>query len=290
MSTSVAGPITFKNIFFASDFTASSERALGYARALAKHYGAHLTVVHVCRGADRISIPEGGWIEDLTKYHREEEQLKALAEQLRSEGFDAEGLCAKGGVEDAMASLAEERHADLLVAGTQGRTGFNRLLYGSRAEGIARRATVPMLFAGPHVPALETPAWELKHVLCGVPIRSESAPIAAYAYRLAHGAGATFFLYYLDDHHAPARSDERRAIAVEIRKYLEAYGVEHLHDFAYLHEKPAEELVGMAVKSRASVIVLTAESSLLNLSRFHRNNVAHVLAEAPCPVLVLPNR
>jgi nucleotide-binding universal stress UspA family protein len=289
MSTASANRVSFENIFFASDFTAGSERAAGYATALAKQYGAHLTVVHVCKPIERIPIPEGGWLEDMSEYHREEAQLKALAGQLRDQGLDAEGVCATGAVEDEVALLAESRHADLLVVGTQGRTGFNRLLYGSRAESIARHAAVAMLFVGPRVPVLETADWDLKHVLCGVQIRPESAPLAAYACRLAHSRNATFFLYYLDDSQAPARSDERHAATEEIRKYLEADG-EQLHGFACLHDRPAAELVELAVSSKASLIVLASEIHPLNLSRFHRGVVSYVLGEAPCPVLVMPVR
>ena len=86
-----------------------------------------------------------------------------------------------------------------------------------------------------------------------------------------------------------SRSRERRTVAQEIRKHLEAEGSqEHLQDFAYLHHKPAEELVSLAAKSKGDVIVMAAESGLLNLSRLHRGYLAHTVTEAHCPVLVIP--
>jgi nucleotide-binding universal stress UspA family protein len=288
MKVATATQVSFENIFLASDFTAASERALEYAKGLAKRYDSHLTVMHVSKPAERILIPEGGWVADSSENRGEEMQLKLLAEDLLCEGFDAESICAEGAVDSTVASIAESRHADLLVAGTHGRTGFDRLLYGSRAEGIARRATMPTLLVGPKVPALETPSWELKRVLCGVSIRPESAPVAAYAHRLASDNDAAFFLYYLDDVHAPARSDERHAVAHEIRRHMEVDGEEHNHDFAYLYHQPAAELVALAAKSKADLIVLSAGTHLLNLSRLHRDMVAYIATEAPCPVLVVP--
>jgi universal stress protein A len=45
----------------------------------------------------------------------------------------------------AIAKLAEEEHADLIVMGTHGRTGLTRLLMGSVAEAVVRRAPCPVL-------------------------------------------------------------------------------------------------------------------------------------------------
>ena len=45
----------------------------------------------------------------------------------------------------AIARLAEEEHADLIVMGTHGRTGLTRLLMGSVAEAVVRRAPCPVL-------------------------------------------------------------------------------------------------------------------------------------------------
>ena len=45
----------------------------------------------------------------------------------------------------AIARLAEEEQADLIVMGTHGRTGLTRLLMGSVAEAVVRRAPCPVL-------------------------------------------------------------------------------------------------------------------------------------------------
>jgi len=291
MSTTTTSLISLEKIILPTDFTPSSDRALKYAKSLAKQFSAHLTVAHVCKPPERVAIPEGGWFEDPRERRRAEEMTEALAGELRAEGFKAEGVCAVGSVENTVASLAESRHADLLVAGTHGRVGFSRFVYGSRAESIARQVETPMLFVGPCVSELGKEAWTIKHVVCGISIRREAAPVAAYAYRFAATAGASLFVYYLDDARAPARSDERRAVTVEVRRYLEENGRTGLfHDFAYLHDHPAEELVKLAAKSRTDLIVLEAESHLLNLSRLHRDMVACVVTGATCPVLVMPSR
>src|SRR5262249_27158268 len=55
------------------------------------------------------------------------------------EGFAAEGIL----------NAAKEAKADIIVMGTHGRTGFNRLLMGSVAEEVLRKATCPVLTVKP---------------------------------------------------------------------------------------------------------------------------------------------
>jgi len=60
---------------------------------------------------------------------------------------------------DAVPSIlreAEEQGADLIVMGMHGRTGLNRLLMGSTAEHVVRRASCPVLTVKTPVPAAET--------------------------------------------------------------------------------------------------------------------------------------
>jgi nucleotide-binding universal stress UspA family protein len=45
----------------------------------------------------------------------------------------------------AILQAVEERHADLIVMGTHGRTGVERMVLGSVAESVLREATIPVL-------------------------------------------------------------------------------------------------------------------------------------------------
>jgi nucleotide-binding universal stress UspA family protein len=55
-----------------------------------------------------------------------------------------------GGAWSEIVRLATEEHADMIVMGTQGRTGLHRLLLGSVAERVIRQAPCPVLTVRPH--------------------------------------------------------------------------------------------------------------------------------------------
>ncbi|OOQ61956.1 universal stress protein [Mucilaginibacter pedocola] len=61
-----------------------------------------------------------------------------------SQGTDTERFAPAGEIQATILQLAKEWEADLIVAGTHGRKGLNRLLMGSMAEGILRESTIPV--------------------------------------------------------------------------------------------------------------------------------------------------
>ena len=68
-------------------------------------------------------------------------------------GLSVEGLVRAGYPAEEILRLAEARHADMIVMGTHGRTGFDRMLFGSVAEKVVMAAACPVLTVKPHVTA-----------------------------------------------------------------------------------------------------------------------------------------
>ncbi|MEQ8787043.1 MAG: universal stress protein [Pirellulaceae bacterium] len=130
-------------IIFPTDFSHTGDAALAFATALARDSGAKLLIVHVEEppvayggGEMYYGIPEPA-TEDLRKMLHE---VTPTDPQVPYEHRLITGEPAA-----AIARLAESEHADLIVLGTHGRTGLTRLLMGSVAEAIVRRASCPVL-------------------------------------------------------------------------------------------------------------------------------------------------
>lgn len=127
-----------RTILFATDFSPQSDRAYRFARALARDTGARLVAVHVIapppfvtyREVERATEAADGYRDEL------EARLRALSAdcQLREGDPAAEILAA-----------ADEVGSDVIVMGTHGRTGMARVLLGSVAEAVLRRAPCPVL-------------------------------------------------------------------------------------------------------------------------------------------------
>jgi nucleotide-binding universal stress UspA family protein len=143
----------YKRIAVAVDGSKTSEAALEEAAKLAHEMSATVLLLHVCEEMPLALDPEGmGLIQmnDIAKVITD--AGKALLERSRA-GLAARNVPVEtrlvesysGRVGNAIAQQAQQWNADLLVVGTHGRTGVDRLLLGSVAEGISRSATMPVL-------------------------------------------------------------------------------------------------------------------------------------------------
>jgi len=65
-------------------------------------------------------------------------------------GLPAKGLVLAGYPAEEILAAAEEQHADMIVMGTHGRTGFDRIIFGSVAEKVVKSATCPVLTINAH--------------------------------------------------------------------------------------------------------------------------------------------
>lgn len=78
-----------------------------------------------------------------------EKVLGGLAADGKGRGLKVETHIAEGDVHDEIVKYADEKKAGLIIMGTHGRRGINRLLLGSVAESVARRAHCAVLLIRP---------------------------------------------------------------------------------------------------------------------------------------------
>lgn len=141
----------YQRILVPIDGSQTSERALHEAIKVANRE-AQLRLVYVLEENYLLDAEGYAYIDlaDLQKAmrHSGERALALAAEKVRQAGATAEtALLEASGERIASVIENEARHwqADLIVIGTHGRSGLNRLLLGSVAEGVVRVATVPVL-------------------------------------------------------------------------------------------------------------------------------------------------
>jgi len=142
-----------KRILVAVDGSRTSDAALGEALDLAGG-GAHLRVVHVMDSPstypDALYGQVTGHLEAARRAWREagEEILARAATSARARRVAANSTLLESEgrrVGTAVVEEAQRWGVDLIVVGTHGRHGLDRLLLGSVAEGVARTAPVSVL-------------------------------------------------------------------------------------------------------------------------------------------------
>ena len=136
-------------ILAAVDFSPHSEVALAWAAAAAKRFGVDLVVLHVVH--DPEAAP-GSYREGHGARMRRMEEVAAdlLAEYLarvrgrHPEVGEPRTLLAVGLPATRILEVAELEDAQLIVVGSQGRTGLAHILLGSKAERVARLSPIPV--------------------------------------------------------------------------------------------------------------------------------------------------
>jgi nucleotide-binding universal stress UspA family protein len=139
----------FRSILCAVDFSRDSLRALSYAASLAQHAGGRLTIMHVVELMIVGYDPRGGSfdVEGLTKaaVALARTQLEEYAASVTGPPGPIETVLGEGVPYKEILQEAGRRGADLIVVGVHGRSALDRLVFGSTADHLVRRATCPIL-------------------------------------------------------------------------------------------------------------------------------------------------
>lgn len=185
----------FKHILVATDLSTASERAFSYAAAIARQYGARLSVLHVLPPDPLEPAPIYPLPRELDRDRLEaERQLQLIAEKI--EDLDHRLLLQKGPLWSVLASAIQHENVDLLVLGTRGRDGLKKVALGSVAEAVFRQAECPVLTVGPNVPRAD-PHHEFQRILFATDFGPASDKALPYALSLAESYRARLIVLHL---------------------------------------------------------------------------------------------
>jgi nucleotide-binding universal stress UspA family protein len=190
----------------------------------------------------------------------------------------------------------QEREVDLIVLGTHGRTGLKKLMFGSTAEEVFRRTTVPVLTVGPAVRRPAHNEEQFQCVLFATDFNSVSSVAATYAMSLAQENESRLVLLHVLP--APKLGKSNRSVDLSVAEAL--HRVQDVlprdaelwcrPELVVEHGKPGAQILATAERRGADLIVLGVRG-MDRLAEFaartDRAVAYEVIAHAPCPVLTL---
>ena len=282
--------IAFTQILVPTDLSDVSRRALEYAKEIARKFGSRIVVILVSQCVNPLTPPEGLWMERNAQELEQltEEQVEQIGEELRSEGFQARTASVAGTVADQVLELARREKADLIILGTHGKKGWERLFFGSKAEDLVRCAGCPVVVIGPCVPPVNDQVWHPRRVLCPVDLDPGSIPIAIYAFQLSEELRASLTLLHVEN---VARETKEYDLAKFERSLAEAMPCEgkkgHTWKTLVADTAPDLAIAELAKAGHADLIMMGAHSGSRATAHWFRGIAPHVFAEAPCPVMTL---
>jgi nucleotide-binding universal stress UspA family protein len=143
--------LPIRTIVHPTDFSEAADRAYRIAFMIARECGARLIALHVVEmHAEPPPVAYAEMGAPFPLYSEYPNDLASSRERLHAQ-FDADramGVEARmtvGAAAEEILRFADETHCDLIVMGTHGRRGVRRLLMGSVAEAVLRRARCPVL-------------------------------------------------------------------------------------------------------------------------------------------------
>ena len=279
---------SFTRILLATDFSASSAASATFAALLARYYRAFLVVVHVISVAPHADGVTQKEPEIDNSQEVAEAQLRDFVSRTPLSECTHETVVGQGPVWDVLAAMIEEKHIDLIVVGTRGRSLVGKLLMGSVAQRIFSLAPCPVLSVSPRSHRTLGADRGLSRILYATDFSSASLKALPYALSLAQVSHARLVLLHAPDP-SEANSNE---IVMGYHQHLSALiPPQHRNrcesDTLVTVGEPSRAILDAAAENSADLIILGAHAYEGLLSHFQVPiSIAYrVVALAPCPVL-----
>jgi nucleotide-binding universal stress UspA family protein len=303
--------IEIQRILCPVDFSEHSRRAVDHAIAIARWYGSTVTALHVFSPAPVAAYGPGPVIlEPMVLTDADRDQLLAetrafiAAEAAPEVAIDAvvrQGYAARGILEQA-----EGMRADLIVIGTHGRSGFERLVLGSVAERVLRKAGCPVLTVPKRLPdAAPVGPVVYKKILCPVDFSDSSMQALKYAVSLAQEADATLTVLHVVVNELEDTVDmdtivnkagmtisdflktREDTLGLRLQEAVTGAGEFCTVESVMTHGRAWREILRIAEERRSELIVMGVRGRGAADLLFLGSTTQHVVREASCPVLTL---
>jgi len=286
--------ISLKNIVVATDFSAASESALDHAIAIARHYNSKVLLVHAIESPPVAQSWQNSGIRGTNELLTHAEQrLRAEAE--KHADVECQPCLLTGTALEVVEHILSLDPIDLIVVGTHGTKGIRKLLVGSVAEQIFHHVHCPVLVAGPSSREGKT-TWGPKRILLATDLQSDEWQTVEYAIALAREHDAQFALLHVT---IPARAPFLEDSELVITPYFQSRLRELISHRPELDppaelwvefgDDPVTGILKVANQKAIDLLVLSVHPREPWTSHF-AHNAHRIVAEAPCPVLVVQRR
>jgi nucleotide-binding universal stress UspA family protein len=289
-----------KKILCAIDRSPSSLQAFGYAIALARWQSARLNLLEVVEEAPPPGVtraPKSDGVPNETRTALDRDLRRALTAR-RASDVKVEISMRKGNAVQEILAQAKTSRADLVVIGSHGRGGVQRLVLGSVAEKVLRLATCPVLTVRRGVRLVRRSRSPFETILCPTDFSAAANKAVAYAKRLAQEADAKLILMTAVEW--PFGDEVAYGAVAELQKSIASNANDAL---MRLLPRPAsngpraQAIVAVGKASAAIVKVARARSAdliVMGVSGRGALDVAilgstthHVIRDGACPVLTV---
>jgi len=290
--TSTGARLTLKTILFTTDFSEASAAALPYVQGLAKWFGAKVVIAHATSAVAPLALPmEPIPMEMDFDWDQAKRRLDAFIHSDPVPGAQCEAALCRGDLWSSIPELIRKYDVDLVVLGTHGREGVKKIVLGSGAEQIFRRADCPVLTIGPRALQRDVAFESWKHVLFATDFSEGSLHALPYALSIAEENQAQLTLAHFV---ALVPMQRQEMVEEQARKRLRALLPEESANWCtpecvVRFEFPSDGILRLAEQRGADVIVMGVHKTNAPRAAAHMPwAIAYeIVCHAHCPVLTV---
>lgn len=277
------------------DYAETSIKVYACAQSLAAHYKADLFLLHVLYSYPAFYIDQA-YRETARKAQANAlRKLKEFAKRQTHGKAQPQCIVKEGIPTDAILSAAELQGVDLIVMGSHGLRGVDRLILGSVLEKVLRKARSPVLVVRRTAHDLDAPgksvdAFHLRKILVCTDFSGHAHRAFEYGLSFAEEYNAELTVLHVLEH-VSRPSELRTARAKLTKQYIDSVRREGRNPppvkFLVRAGKPYHQIINLASESQSDLVVMGVRGrSSLNSAIF--GSATHrVIQLGPCPVLAI---
>jgi nucleotide-binding universal stress UspA family protein len=281
------------------DFSEFSVNAYEYAQSLAWHYKANLFLQHVLYSLKPFefwNVSSDAYEEICRKRRADVEQrLQEFVKRHTRTQIRPQCIAQDGSVTDLILSLAEAQAVSLIVMGTHGLRGIDRLMLGSVTERVLRRARCPVLVVrrpAHHVASSvhDAEPVHLRKMLLCADFSDHAQRASKYALSMAKEYGAELtLLHVLED---IPRSTDFQSATEKLVKQLEDFIAPKAREECIVKMmvrigKPYQQIIQLALEAQSDLVIMGVRGRGALDTALFGSTTYRVIQLGPCPVLAV---
>lgn len=281
--------VVFQRILVAIDFSAQAKQVLKTAAAVATCFNAELFLVHaatpVVDGVGADTIPCNAYAANLDAAYARMADLVASEPALQS--IRHREIVKYAAPVELVEQAIRVHDADLVIAGSHGARGLERLALGSVAEAILRHVKCPVLIVGPHATGFISP---FRSVLLASKLGLSELRAAQYASGLAEKFHGKLTALHVIENAKEVDGVEPELIEERVEQELTRLLPSDLQLYSAgevkaAYGRPAETITSIARENCASLIVCGVRENAALGDHTLGSTLAGVIRQAHRPVL-----
>ena len=284
-----------KSILCPIDFSEFSVKAYDYAQSLAGHYKAELLVQHVLYSSHAFYI-DAAYRATCRKLRTDAlRKLREFAKRQTRTKVQPQCVVQDGNASDKILSFAETQGVNLIVMGTHGLRGVDRLMLGSVTERVLRKARCPVLVVRKPVHDFVSPGGNadpinLKRIVLGMDFSDHAHRALKYALSIAREYHAELTLLHVLEH-LPGSTDLQSATAKvtkQLKELVSPRGPKpSLVKSLVRIGKPYQQIIEVALEAQTDLVIMGVRGRSSLDSALFGSTTYRVIQMGPCPVLAV---